>query len=1057
MKARTARFIAWSLVAIYFTLVTIGLTLQLLSNTSYTNIAFPVLLIIVPLIGIWPVVGAIIISRHPRHPVGWLLSVGLLAAAFDMFFSGYVSYDTKIYAGTLPGITVALIWLKWSAFPFATTAFTLMILLFPDGHPLSPFWRKVAWVAVGSFLFYLPIQAVEPSFVDPFTGIFLANPLGVSPALWTILAPLWLVSLALLALCNLAALISLILRLRQAKGDERQQIKWLVIPAFVFFASIPLTISALVEANVQILNIAITLVLFAVPAMVIAVALAIFRYRLYDIDIIINRALVYGGLTAGLAILYVFSVGATGVALQQGSQWASLLLTAGLAAVLYRPLRGRVQREVDRLVSPTPTLAGAGSLEDEAGSDKFEERPVAESGRWLRLARAGWILLAVVAVILLLLAIPGLRTRQPMGNLGDHLVYDPTPFMLAVHRLNLVGGFLAVLLSYGLAALLFVKRKNDPMALFTAYLLVIHGLLFGGVVELLEPFWPQAAAVNSFILLPLVYFPLIMILLAVFPDGRFVPRWTRWLLPMMLLLAPITASQTFSGRQSFSEPLSSPLIIGAYAGWVLIVLVLVRGQIYRYRNVSTRQQRQQTKWVVYGFFVMIGLFAIGSGPWSYALSLPPGTTMPWWLPPAESTWIIALAILPIALTVSIVRYRLYDLDLLINRTLVYGGLTAAVVGLYVLVVGALSTLFQAQENLFIALVATGLVAVLFQPLRQRLQRWANRVVYGDRDEPFEALARLGRRLEGTFSPEMVYPTIVETVAQTLKLPYAAIAVKRGEEFEIAEVHGSNGQEPVVYPMTHQGEVIGQLLVGRRTPGEDFSPADERILRNFAWQAGTAVHAVQLTADLQLSRQQLVTTREEERLRLRRDLHDGLGPALASVIWQADSARDLVYKDSSEAVQLLEGSIEQAQAALADIRRLVYGLRPPALDELGLVGALEQAARKHQQTEVIIEAPAPLSSLPAAVEVAAYRIVQEAIKNAVEHGKANKCVVCLSLDGNLCLTVEDDGLGLPEAVTPGVGLVSMRERAEELGGTFKIHLRPVGGTEVEVRLPLELGG
>lgn len=1055
MKARTARFIAWSLVAVYFTLATIGLTLQLLSNTSYTNIAFPVLLIILPLIGIWPVVGALIISRHPRHPVGWLLSVGLLAAAFDMFFSGYVTYDTKVYAGTLPGIAVALIWLKWSGFPFATTAFTLMILLFPDGRPLSPFWRKVAWVAVGTFLFYLPIQAVEPGFIDPFTGIFLNNPLGVSSALWALLEPLWIIGLVMLALCNLAAVISLILRLRQAMGAERQQIKWLVIPAFVFFISIPLTISALVKANAQILNIAIALVLFAVPAMVIAVALAIFHYRLYDIDIIINRTLVYGGLTAGLAILYIFSVGATGVALQQGSQWASLLLTLGLAAILYRPLRGRVQRGVDRLVSPAP--AGAGSLEGEANSERLEEHPVAESGRWMQLARAGWVLLAVVAVLLLLLAIPGLQARQPMGNLGGHLVYDPTPFMLAVHRLNLAGGFLAVLLSYSLAALLFVKRKDDPMALFTACFLVIHGLLFGGVVELLEPFWSQAAAVNSFILLPLIYYPLIMILLAIFPDGRFVPRWTRWLLPITLLLAPISATLTYFNRHSLSEQFPDPLIIGAYAGWVLIVLALVRGQIYRYRNVSTRRQRQQTKWVVYGFLVMIGLFAIGSGPWSYALSLPPGTPMPWWLPPAESTWIIALAILPIALTVSIARYRLYDVDLLINRTLVYGGLSVAVVGLYVLVVGALSTLFQAQENLFIALVATGLVAVLFQPLRQRLQRWANRVVYGDRDEPFEALARLGRRLEGTFSPEMVYPTIVETVAQTLKLPYTAIAIRRGEEFEIAEVLGSNSQEPVVYPLTHQGEVIGQLLVGRRTPGEEFSPADERILRNFARQAGTAVHAVQLTADLQLSRQQLVTTRAEERLRLRRDLHDGLGPALASVVWQADSARDLVYKDPSEAVKLLEGSIEQAQAALADIRRLVYGLRPPALDELGLVGALEQAARTQQQMEVIIEAPARLSSLPAAVEVAAYRIVQEAIKNAVEHGKAQKCIVCLALDGNLRLIIVDDGRGLPEAVTPGVGLVSMRERAEELGGTFKIYTRPAGGTEVEVSLPLELGG
>jgi signal transduction histidine kinase len=239
------------------------------------------------------------------------------------------------------------------------------------------------------------------------------------------------------------------------------------------------------------------------------------------------------------------------------------------------------------------------------------------------------------------------------------------------------------------------------------------------------------------------------------------------------------------------------------------------------------------------------------------------------------------------------------------------------------------------------------------------------------------------------------------------------------------------------------------------------------LRNLARQAGAAVRNAQLTVDLQRYRQTLVTAREEERHRLRRDLHDGLGPALASVIWQVDSARDLIPTNPSEAVLLLESSIEQAQAALADIRRLVYGLRPPALDELGLVGALEQAARKYQQgsigVTIAIEAADPLPSLPAAVEVATYRIIQEALKNAIEHGKAKNCLVCLipgcnpadgaPTSGSLHLTIRDDGVGLPEVVTPGVGLTSMRERAEELGGTFKIEPQRVGGTGIEVCLPL----
>jgi signal transduction histidine kinase len=189
------------------------------------------------------------------------------------------------------------------------------------------------------------------------------------------------------------------------------------------------------------------------------------------------------------------------------------------------------------------------------------------------------------------------------------------------------------------------------------------------------------------------------------------------------------------------------------------------------------------------------------------------------------------------------------------------------------------------------------------------------------------------------------------------------------------------------------------------------------------------------------------------LRLRRDLHDGLGPALASVIWQAESAQDLVYSEPAETVNLLESSVQQAQAALADIRRLVYGLRPPALDELGLVGALGQAAGQRQQMSVTIDSPA-LPVLPAAVEVAAYRIVQEALKNATEHGEAKNCIVTFALDGSLCLTIEDDGQGLPEITTPGVGLISMRERAEELGGSFAIQTRKSGGTRVDVCLPIE---
>jgi signal transduction histidine kinase len=472
--------------------------------------------------------------------------------------------------------------------------------------------------------------------------------------------------------------------------------------------------------------------------------------------------------------------------------------------------------------------------------------------------------------------------------------------------------------------------------------------------------------------------------------------------------------------------------------------------IVRLRN-SRGDVRQQIKWLLFptGLFgIYLVLFIFGMTEADQVI-----------LETGIALGQLAVTGMVIAIAFAIFKYRLYDIDLLLNRTLVYGALTACVVGLYVLAVGALGTFFQTQGNLIVALLATGIVAALFQPLRERLQRGVNRLIYGERDDPVEALSRLGRQLEMAVPPDKVLPTLVETIAQTLKLPYVAIHLPHQEGDKIAALYGNFVPELVQFPLVYQGEDTGRLAVGLRSPGSHFSPAEMRLLQNIARQAGTAVHAVQLTADLQRSRQNLVAAREEERLRLRRDLHDGLGPAIASVIWQADSAREMINTDPSGAAQLLESSIEQAQAALADIRRLVYGLRPPALDELGLVGALEQSARQHQHTSVTIEAPAPFPSLPAAVEVAAYRIIQEALKNAIEHGKARNCVTYMSIDdglapGSLCLTIRDDGVGLPEVVTPGVGLISMCERAEELGGAFAIHPRQAGGTEVEVRLPLD---
>jgi signal transduction histidine kinase len=356
-----------------------------------------------------------------------------------------------------------------------------------------------------------------------------------------------------------------------------------------------------------------------------------------------------------------------------------------------------------------------------------------------------------------------------------------------------------------------------------------------------------------------------------------------------------------------------------------------------------------------------------------------------------------------------------------------------------------------------------LVAVLFQPLRERLQRGVNRLIYGERDDPVEALSRLGRRLETAVPPDKVLPTLVETIAQTLKLPYVAIQLPLEEGNKIAAEYGDPGPELVHFPLVYQGEDTGQLLVGLRSPGSSFSPAEMRLLRNIARQAGTAVHAVRLTVDLQRSRQQLVTAREEERRRLRRDLHDGLGATLAALNLEAAALRRSIRSEPQKAELLVDELRQDIRATIEDIRRLVYELRPPTLDQLGLVEAVRvqaaQCGRADEQGEAVlhvhVEAPEALPPLPAAVEVAAFRIAQEALTNVVHHAQAQHCTVRLNMQDGLTIEVVDDGVGLGNGRRPnnGLGLLSMRERAAELGGACLVEPVVGGGTRVLASLPL----
>jgi two-component system NarL family sensor kinase len=523
-----------------------------------------------------------------------------------------------------------------------------------------------------------------------------------------------------------------------------------------------------------------------------------------------------------------------------------------------------------------------------------------------------------------------------------------------------------------------------------------------------------------------------------------------------------------------------------YLGHALLLtsnFVALFSLIPRFRHASANE-RQQLKWFMFAavpltVFLSVLELMIVPNMIAYptcSLCLPE----PWlWqvFRAIRYMSILALLVVPVFTYIAILKYRLYDIDVVINRTLVYGALSVCVVGIYVLAVVALGYVFQAQGDLAISLTATGLVAVVFQPLRGRLQRGVNRLMYGERDEPYAVISRLGKRVEAAIEPEAVLPTVVETIAQALKLPYAAILLKEDEDFRTAASYGSPKGEPETIPLVYQREEIGRLILSPRAPGEAFSEVDRSLLEDLARQAEVAVHAVRLTADLQRSRGRLVTAREEERRRLRRDLHDGLGPTLGALTLGLDTTRFALIQGDPKAVEALLLELKsQAQEAVSDVRRLVYGLRPPALDDLGLVQAIRQQAANHgllladdfpngTATKRVssknglvfrVKASEVLPSLPAAVEVACYRIAQEAITNTARHSGASSCLVSLCLeeaDGTLELEIVDDGTGIPEGRSAGVGMSSMRERAEELGGTVTVGDLPGGGTRVLARLPL----
>jgi signal transduction histidine kinase len=559
------------------------------------------------------------------------------------------------------------------------------------------------------------------------------------------------------------------------------------------------------------------------------------------------------------------------------------------------------------------------------------------------------------------------------------------------------------------------------------------------------------------------YVGLLAVLPQLLPDGHLLDR--RWR-PALWLGAAATgytalywALMPYS-EQDFPEALSSwtnpvgtqlaastPADALAAALLVPAVAVAVATVVVRWRRAATLE-RQQLKWILLGVSgtVLLALLA----------RLVP-------LDAAGAVGAVAMLPLPLSVGVAVLRHGLWDVDLVISRALLYGALSAAVVVGYVAVVWTLGTLLGATvATTGTSAVSAALVALAVLPLHHRVQRAVNRLVHGDEDEPYAVLARLGDRLGAAEDPDhladQVLPSVLEQLCRSLRARGAQLVLADGS---VAR-HGTIPDDgaTLAIPLDYGGRQLGRLDLAR--PG-GFGWDAERALGRLGQQAAVAAHTVLLAREARQAREEIVVAREEERRRLRRDLHDGVGPSLAAVALQVETARDLAGQDPAAAVSLLDRLVPRLNAAVADVRALVNDLRPPTLDELGLASAVRELAGRLSTAGTRVEVEVDvLGELPAAVEVAAYRIAAEAVTNAVRHAGATRVEVRLRRDEHdLVVEVVDDGHGFEAGAVDGrgdgsgVGLPSMQARAEELGGTFAVTAGESRGTCVRAALPLAL--
>jgi signal transduction histidine kinase len=671
----------------------------------------------------------------------------------------------------------------------------------------------------------------------------------------------------------------------------------------------------------------------------------------------------------------------------------------------------------------------------------------------------------VLLVVFALAAIAGL----PLSAVNGTGVIDDVPFVVAFGAFGLVGALITSRDRRNRIGVLFLWVSLAAGAGFAcgelATYLYDHGNRDGFAVT--------AAAMVSEAMWIVGILPTLALLPLLFPNGALPSRRWRpvlWLLVGALafvFLAFVLGSPTLSGSADHVR-VPNPAFVAALSGlsdlvdtfffgaFIGILATAVTSLVLRFRR-SRGLERQQIKWFALAVVFLVSTMAFTEILYAFGIENV-----------LLDIVLIAPAFLslPAAAGIAVLRYHLYDLDVVVRKTVLYGLLVAVGSAVYVIVVVGVGTVVG-RDSPFLTMVVAVVLAVGFQPARARLAHVANRIVYGRRATPYEVLTDFSERVGTSYATEDVLPRMAQVLAEGTGADVARIWLLVGNEFRPAAawpadaapatpVRARPGQfgvaGEVVTEVRDRGELLGALSL--RMPASDpMSPSKEKLVKDLAAQAGLVLRNVRLVEDVRASRQRLVAAQDEERRRLERNIHDGAQQQLVALAVKARLARQVTERDPARAADLLEQIEAETQTALEDLRDLARGIYPPLLADRGLVAAIEAQSRKsHLGVEVDA---AEIGRLPAELEATVYFCALEALQNVAKYADADRTVIRLAQsNGNLSFEVVDDGRGFDAgAVASGSGLQGMADRLAAVGGSLEVRSAPGRGTTVAGRVPV----